>query len=305
MFLEEGIIIKSKVIEEVFKQAFKFAKKEEPVLILGESGTGKEILARFIHQNSNRKEKPFIAINCAGIPETLIESELFGYKKGAFTDARTDKIGLFQVANTGTIFLDEIGDLSFHLQAKLLRVIENKEILPLGGVIPEKVDFRLICATNKNIFELSKQNKFRDDLLYRISTFTIEIPPLRERIEEIPFFIEKYLNEVRHGLYVAPEVMEILLCYPWEGNIRQLRNAIIYAANLVEGNCIKLEHLPKWLSNHTKIASQLQQQPLKTRMKEYEKYIIDYYKKIYGDNPRELSEKLGISLTSLYRKTTN
>lgn len=295
----------SSTTEEIYKKAKIFAKNNEPILIIGETGTGKEVVAKFIYNASDRKNKPFIPINCSCFPETLIESELFGYSKGAFTDAKSDKIGLIECADGGTLFLDEIGDLPLNLQSKLLRVIENKEILPIGTTKPRKVDFRLICATNKNLYKLQKENKFRDDLFHRISTLVIELPPLRERAEEIPLFVEKYLNEVRQGLYLAPEVMEIFLCFPWPGNIRQLRNAIIYAANITESNCIKITDLPPWLQEFAKNTQNTKENSLKERMKEYEKHIIDYYKKIYGNNYKELSRKLGISQTSLYRKSLN
>lgn len=300
--IEDDIVIKSKVIEGIYESATVFAKSVEPILILGDTGVGKEVLAKYIHKVSGRSEKPFLAINCASLPETIIESELFGYKKGAFTDAKSDKIGLLKAAMGGTVFLDEVGDIPPSVQVKLLRVLDNKEVLPLGSTKAEKVDFRLVSATNRDLLKSVQEGKFRDDLYYRISTFILRVPPLRERLEEIPYFINKILAELGKDYYFSPEAMEIVLCYPWPGNIRELRNAVIYAANVTKQRCIETSCLPDWLLSFCKKNQIISQIPLKERVKCFEKQIIEYYRNCAGVDVNELAKKLGISPASLYRK---
>jgi transcriptional regulator with PAS, ATPase and Fis domain len=298
----ENIVVKSKIMEHIYESARIFAQSSEPILILGDSGVGKEVLAKYIHSVSGRGEKPFLAINCASLPETIIESELFGYKKGAFTDAKNDKIGLLKAAMGGTVFLDEVGDIPPSVQVKLLRVLDNKEVLPLGSTRPEKVEFRLVSATNKDLYKAVQEGRFRDDLYYRISTFILRVPPLRERLEEIPYFITKILNELGKDLYFSPEAMEILLCYPWPGNIRELRNAVIYAASVTKQQCIEVNCLPDWLLNFCKKNQIISQISLKERVKCFEKQIIEYYRNCNNIDVNELAKKLGISPASLYRK---
>lgn len=300
--MDSNIVIKSKVMEGIYESATIFAKSNEPILILGDSGVGKEILAKYIHNVSGRNEKPFLAINCASLPETIIESELFGYKKGAFTDAKSDKIGLLKAVMGGTVFLDEVGDIPASIQVKLLRVLDNKEVLPLGSTKPEKVEFRLVSATNRDLFKSVQDGKFRDDLYYRISTFILRVPPLRERLEEIPYFIGRILTELGKDYYFSPEAMEIMLCYPWPGNIRELRNAIIYAANVTKQQSIDINSLPDWLQSFCKRNHVISQIPLKERVKCFEKQIIEYYRNCANVDVNELAKKLGISPASLYRK---
>ena len=232
---------------KVLDIAKKVAKKNVPIMLLGESGVGKEEFAKFIHKESGRSGE-FIAINMSAIPENLIESELFGYVKGAFTDATSDKKGLFELANKGTLFLDEIGEMPYHLQAKLLRVLQEKEFYPLGSTKPIKIDVRIISATNQNIDKLIKEGKFREDLYYRLSTIPIYIPPLRERKNDILSIAENVLkNAIKEfeveEKYLSEEAKKVLLEYNWPGNIRELINVIKRAVILSDGKEIKKEDL--------------------------------------------------------------
>lgn len=238
-FKMEGIIGKSKKMLQVLDIIKKATPTNATVLIYGESGTGKELIARAIHYNSPRKDKPFIAINCAAIPDTLIESELFGYEPGAFTGANTKKIGLIESADKGTLFLDEIAEIPLSTQSKLLRVIQDKEVRRIGGKDTNKVDVRIIAATNKNLAEQVEKNKFREDLYYRLKVITVEIPPLRERKEDIPdlvhFFIEKYSKEFGKRVNgIEEKALEALLNYSWPGNIRELESVIERAIIICE-----------------------------------------------------------------------
>ncbi|RPJ00094.1 MAG: PAS domain S-box protein, partial [Deltaproteobacteria bacterium] len=225
----QDIISRNKVFLELFQILPDIAKSDATVLITGESGTGKELVATALHQLSSRRDGPFIKVNCGALPETLLESELFGYKRGAFTDAKQDKPGRFRLAEGGTLFLDEIGDVSLGIQSKLLRVLETKEYEPLGGTRTEKADVRIVSATNKNLWAQVQSGQFREDLYYRLNLFPIEIPPLRERPEDIPLLIDHFLTRFNHtkGRTIAglnPSAMEILLNHPYPGNVRELQN---------------------------------------------------------------------------------
>ena len=234
-----GLVGKSRALEKLKENIKKVAPYDVNVLILGESGTGKEVVARAIHQLSNRKGKPFVAINCAALPPELLESELFGYKKGAFTGAVTDKKGLIEKADGGTLFLDEIGDMPLPLQAKLLRFLETRKFIPLGSTTERKVDVRVIAATNKNLKEEIKKGNFREDLYYRLATIVIEIPPLRDRREDIPLLVEyfarefakKYGKEIKR---ISSGFINYLMELPLEGNVRELRNIVEREVILLE-----------------------------------------------------------------------
>lgn len=233
-FSFENIVGRSKPMIEVFEIIRRVSEVDTPVLIEGESGTGKELVARAIHHNSFRKTKPFVAINCASIPETLVESELFGHIKGAFTGAYTSKKGLFEVAEGGTVFLDEIGDLPLNVQAKILRFLQEKTFQPIGSTEEKRVDVRIICATNKTLKEEILNGRFREDLFYRINVVTIKLPPLRERKEDIPLlvrhFVEKFSKELKKNIKgVSDEAMEMLINYSYPGNVRELENIIVGA----------------------------------------------------------------------------
>ncbi len=247
-FSFENIVGRSKAMQEIFELIRRVSLVDTPVLIEGESGTGKELVARAIHHNSPRRLKPFVAINCASIPETLVESELFGHIKGAFTGAYTSKKGLFEVADGGTVFLDEIGDLSLPVQAKLLRFLQEKTFQPIGSTEEKKVDVRIICATNKNLKDEMLSGRFREDLFYRINVVSIKLPPLRERKEDIPLlvrhFVEKFSKELKKEIKrVSDEAMEMLLNYSYPGNVRELENIIIGAITLESSDLIQAETL--------------------------------------------------------------
>lgn len=224
----DNLIGKSAAMEDVLKLTGRVAESDATVLIQGESGTGKELIARAIHYNSPRKEKPFITVNCPSIPDTLIESELFGHVKGAFTGAIKDQKGKFQQAHEGTIFLDEIGDLKAELQAKLLRVIQEKEIEQIGEYKPIKIDTRIIAATNRNLEQLVQEGVFREDLFYRLNVVTVNIPPLRERKEDIPFLVNHFIRKFgkEKNYKISADAMIMLQHYDWHGNVRELQNAI-------------------------------------------------------------------------------
>lgn len=245
----EQIISKSTSMQRIFQIMPEIARSESNVLILGESGTGKELVANAIFNASARSDKPFIVVNCGALPDTLLESELFGYKAGAFTDARTDKLGRFAAAEGGTIFLDEIGDIPQSLQVKLLRVLQQKSYEPLGSNTPVQADVRIITATNKDLLSLVQKGEFRDDLYYRLNVVNLVLPPLRDRLEDIPLlvdhFVEKFRAEKQKDIVgVSGDVIALLMKYDFPGNIRELENIIEYGFILCPGGYIKPEHLP-------------------------------------------------------------
>ena len=242
------IIGKSEKIASVAQNIQKVAPSKTTALILGESGTGKELFARAIHNLSPRREYPFVPINCAAIPRELLESELFGHEKGSFTGADFRKLGKFELADKGTIFLDEIGEMDIALQAKLLRVLQEEEIERIGGLKTIKIDVRIIAASNKDLEKAVSEKAFREDLFYRLSVFPVKIPPLRERIEDIPllvdFFLNKYCRELKAPLKsISKETMEMLVNYSWKGNVRELENTIERAIILCDGKMLTPEHV--------------------------------------------------------------
>jgi DNA-binding NtrC family response regulator len=241
------IIGKSRQIVDVAQIVQKVAPTKTTVLILGESGTGKELFARAIHQLSSRKNYPFVPINCAAIPKTLLESELFGHEKGSFTGAEARKLGKFELADKGTIFLDEIGDMDFLLQAKLLRAIEEGEVERVGAIKPIKLDVRIVAASNKDLEKAVEEKKFREDLFYRLNVFPVRVPPLRERKEDIPllveYFIKIYCNEMKTPIKsVSQEALNLLMGYHWKGNVRELENTIERAVILCDSDVITPDH---------------------------------------------------------------
>ena len=238
----------SKLIKEKLEMADQVAETNTTVLLLGESGTGKELFAEHIHYKSNRRNNPLIKVNCAAIPESLIETELFGHVKGAFTDAIANKMGKFEIADNGTVFLDEIGELSYSVQSKLLRVLQDHIIQRVGGTTSKQVNIRLIAATNKNLYEEVKQNRFREDLFFRLNVFPIFIPPLRERKEDIPLlsksFLRKFNDELKKNIKsLSNEVMNILIGYFWPGNVRELQNVIERSVVLCKDEVITRKNL--------------------------------------------------------------
>jgi two-component system NtrC family response regulator len=245
----KNMVAQSRKMRSVLEVAAQVARRDSTVLITGESGTGKELLAKAIHQNSLREGKPFIAVNCAALPETLAESELFGHRKGAFTGAVSDRPGKFEAANEGTVFLDEIGDLPLALQVKLLRALQEREIDKLGSTRPIKINVRILAASNRNLKNLVEDGQFREDLYYRLSVVTIEIPPLRERREDIPLLAQHFLSELRTRyqlpqLTFAEDALERLSHYDWPGNVRELQNMVERLVVLAKANVIREPDLP-------------------------------------------------------------
>ena len=242
------IIGKSKPMKDIFRVVNQIADSRSTVLIMGESGTGKELVSRAVHYNSNRKNYPFVTINCAAIPETLIESELFGHEKGAFTGAVARKIGKFEAAAGGTIFLDEIGDMNMPLQGKLLRVLQEREFERVGGTEPIKTDVRVIAATHRNLEKAVREKRFREDLFYRLNVIQINIPPLRKRKDDITplaeYFMQKYQPGPGKTKILTPETLKILRAYDWPGNVRELENAVQRAITLAQGDKIFPDALP-------------------------------------------------------------
>jgi two-component system response regulator AtoC len=244
-----GIISRNARMEEIFSQIRKVTDLKTTVLILGESGTGKELIARAIHENGKRVSKPFVAVNCGAIPHSLLESELFGHVRGAFTDAASDKLGLFEQADGGTLFLDEIGEMPLSLQVKLLRVLQEEEIRRVGDSVSKKVNVRVISATSRDLETDVKNGAFREDLFFRLNVFCLQLPPLRERIEDIPLLAEYFTNNCcnegeSRNLSIEPDAMRCLMDYRWPGNIRELQNAIERAVILCEGDRITCRSLP-------------------------------------------------------------
>jgi DNA-binding NtrC family response regulator len=231
-------------MQEVFKKVAAVAGSDASVLLIGESGTGKELLARAVHYNSGRASGPFEAINCASIPETLLESELFGHEKGAFTGAVRQKPGKFEVAGGGTVFLDEVGEISPSAQVKLLRFLEERKFERVGGVESVAVDVRIVSATNQNLDERVREGRFREDLYFRLNVVRIDVPPLRDRRDDIPVLVAHFLDVAR-GAGVTTEALELLKNHAWPGNVRELRNAIDRGVVLARGTPIRPEHLPE------------------------------------------------------------
>lgn len=300
----DNIVTRDRRMKEILAILPSVAQSKSTVLIQGESGTGKELIAKAIHNNSPRKNKPFVAVNCAAIPETLIESELFGHVKGAFTGAHQDRIGRFELANHGTIFLDEIGDMSLSTQAKLLRVIQEEEFERVGGSKTIAVDVHIIAATNKNLLKLVREGRFREDLYYRISVFPIILPPLRDRKEDIPLlithFVEKFNREMGKSINnIAPQAMKVMMNYFYPGNIRELRNIIEHAFVCSRENTILPEYLPRELvyaDEHLEVVPE--GSSLTTVEKEW---IVKVLEKS-GWRYQEAAKRLGISRTTLWRK---
>ncbi len=295
----------SEAMFQILETLEKVIPTKSNILLLGESGTGKGLLAELIHCNSPRRDKPFISINCSAIPEGLLESELFGYKRGAFTGAVSDKAGLIVMADQGTLFLDEIGDMPLGLQAKILKVLETSEVTPLGDTRPRTVDIRLITATNQNLEEKIANKTFREDLYYRLNVIEIKIPPLRERKEDIPLlvnhFIKVYAEENKKTVKgVDGNAMRWLMQYSWPGNVRELRNVIERAVVLSQGEFITERELPERIkkrsSEHAEVST------LKASIENYEKNLIQGIYISRGKNKEETAKVLGIDLATLYRK---
>ncbi|MFS0557648.1 sigma-54 interaction domain-containing protein [Brevibacillus sp. 179-C9.3 HS] len=308
----DQIVGYSQKLQELKKFSQKVAKSDSTVLITGESGTGKELFAHAIHAESKRKMGPFIRVNCAAIPDSLLESELFGYEEGAFTGAvRRGKKGKFELANHGTILLDEIGDMPLPLQAKLLRVLQEKEVERVGAVRTTPIDVRVIASTNLDMLQSIKEGKFRADLYYRLNVVSLSIPPLRERLEDLPELVSNLLKQLGESTGVAvkaidEEVWNVLRCYSWPGNVRELKNVLERALHLVEDDVLKKEHI--WLPASEEgeaeppVVPARAIRPLKQVMEEVEQEALRQAMKQTGGNKLTAAKLLQISKSSFYEK---
>ena len=296
------IVGKNYKMQEIFELIRTVADSDASVLILGESGTGKELIARAIHYSSRRAEKPFVSVSCSALPESLLESELFGYEKGAFTGAVRDKPGRFEEANQGTLFLDEVGEMKPETQLHLLRVLQEREIRRLGGTGVIKVDVRIIAATNKNLERAVKEGSFREDLYYRLNVVTIQLPPLREREDDIPLLVERFLmkyniknNKNLEG--ISPKAIALLVQYHWPGNVRELENVIERAVVITKHRVIQTEDLPPHIQSFQE-SKGIQPRKLKEVEKEHIQHTLEENKW----NISKASKVLGIDRSTLYKK---
>lgn len=298
------IIGQSSAMQKIFQTIDRVAKTDANVLILGENGTGKELIARAIHRNSSRKNENFASVDLGSITETLFESELFGHKKGSFTDAKEDRAGRFEMANHGTLFLDEIGNLSMPLQAKLLTVLQNRKVSRVGSNKDTPIDIRLICATNMPLYDMVKENRFRQDLLYRINTIEIEIPPLRDRFEDIPLLANHFLKHyaVKYDkpvTKISEGAMSRMHKHPWPGNIRELQHALERAIILSGTNVLQPEDF-NFTPSSGKEDGQLSLDQY--NLEEVEKLLIRKVLKKYNGNITQAASELGLTRSSLYRR---
>lgn len=307
----DNIIGKAEVIQQLKNKIRKIADSNSTVLVTGQSGTGKELVARAIHATSNRRDKPFIAVNCGAIPDTLLESELFGYIKGAFTGADPrGKIGKFELANKGVIFLDEVGDMPIYLQVKLLRVLQERKLVRIGSNQLISFDVRVIAATNKDLKTLIKENKFREDLYYRLNVIPLEVPPLEQRTEDIPLVvtstIEKYCGLFHKKVQsIDQQTMDILVRYPWPGNVRELENTIEFMINMADDlGVLTLETLPRNIREYKNNIKQVNSEGIRL-LREVEREHILKAIDFYGNNTKGkqvAAKQLGIGVATLYRK---
>ncbi len=299
-------------MKEIFRLIEKIAKTESSVLVIGESGTGKEMVARSIHYCSKRRKGPFVSINCAALPETLLESELFGYEKGAFTGAVASKPGLFELAEAGTFFLDEVGEMSVTLQVKLLRVLQERVLKRLGGVKDTAVDFRLIAATSKNLPEEIKMGRFREDFFYRLNVIPIVMPPLRKRTEDIPVFINHFLkfftkkNGISFQFRVTDEALAFFKNYEWPGNIRELENVVERLIALTEKETIDAEMARQAIQRGSFSSASSkpinQENDLKEALESYERELIEKAIQEAGGNQNQAAKKLNLTRQALHYK---
>ena len=291
---------------DIFETMPIIAKSDSTVLIQGKSGSGKELFARAIHSLSNRKKRPFVAVNCGALPDTLIESELFGYIKGAFTDAKKDKPGRFALAKGGSIFLDEVESLPLSTQVKLLRVLQEKEFEPLGATEPVKADVRVIAATKEDLTKLIKKEKFRDDLYYRLNVVKIELPPLIKRRDDIPLlinhFIEKFNKRMDKTIEdVSKDVLNILMEYDYPGNVRELENIIEHACVMCQATRIRTVHLPPELV-HNKEILKIEEKEKHPPLQSFEKQLIQDTLEEHNGNKILAAKELGLHRSTLWRK---
>jgi two-component system NtrC family response regulator len=308
-FRFESIITKSRKMQNVIELAAQVSRRDSTVLLTGESGTGKELLAKAIHQNSLRASKPFVTVNCGALPETLAESELFGHRKGSFTGATSDRAGKFEAANEGTVFLDEVGELTLPLQVKLLRVVQEREVDKIGNPHPVRVNVRILAASNRNLKNLVEDGDFREDLYYRLSVVAIELPPLRERRDDIPLLARHILKQyaIRYAipdLAISEDAMKKMAQYNWPGNVRELQNVIERLAVLAKDNLIRVETLPEEIrvadSRIASIGLKLPEEGID--LEGVEKEILLHALEMHGWNQTHAAKYLNISRkTLIYR----
>jgi transcriptional regulator with PAS, ATPase and Fis domain len=299
-----SIVAESRAMQEVMSLIDRAARRDTAVLLVGESGTGKELLTRALHRKSPRATGPFVAVNCSAIPDTLLESELFGHRRGAFTDAREDQLGLFQAANHGTLFLDEIGDMAPALQAKLLRVLQEKEVQPLGASAPVPIDVRVVTATHRDLEALVSHERFRQDLLYRVNVVEVWVPPLRDRLEDLIPLTQHLLDKLGArlelpGCTISPEAMTAFAEYPWPGNVRELENVIERALVLGSGIAINVEDLPDRL---TSLAALPTHGSAGGRLVDVERDHIRRTLETVNGNKAAAARRLDVNRKTLYRK---
>jgi DNA-binding NtrC family response regulator len=301
------LIGECQIFKDIVSKAIKLASSEAFVLIQGASGTGKELFARLIHQHSTRKDQPFIAVNCAAMPDQLLESELFGHEKGSFTSAVKTKQGLVEVADGGTLFLDEVGDISITTQPKLLRFLETGEFRRVGGTSTRMVDVRVISATNKNLLEEVKATRFREDLLYRLNVVSLRLPNLKERKEDIPLLVENFLSRKTKTKHLSPDAFQVLRSYDWPGNVRELEHVIEGAVALSHSDVVEPKDL--WMNvalstapSATAISTQLPTEDKLIKMEELEKLYIERTLKHHRWNRVKTAATLGITPKTLYLK---
>ena len=296
------------MMQKLFRKMEKLADTDSTVLIYGESGTGKELVARALHYNSGRRDKPFVAVSCGALPESLLESELFGHVKGAFTGAIANKDGLFKVADGGSIFLDEVGSTSPAIQASLLRVLQEMEVRPVGATRNIKVDVRVISASNERLEDKIKQGSFREDLYYRLSVIPLDLPSLRERQEDIPLLVDHFMRLAlaKRGsavdIKMSSEVLDVLMYYDWPGNVRELENAIERIVALSDGGLIQIDQLPERILVPRDITTVTQTKNLKEFVMEKENLHIQRILMETGGDKKKAARLLGIDLATLYRK---
>lgn len=303
----DQIVGQSRQMRDVFAKIQRAAPVDSTVLILGESGTGKELVAQALHHNSMRKKGPFVAVNCAAVPATLVESELFGHVRGAFTGATDRRMGRFEQADGGTLFIDEIGDFELGLQAKLLRVLETLTVTPVGGAEDRKVNVRVLAATSRDIIKMVKEGTFREDLYYRLNVITITLPPLRERTDDIPILCEHFIKDICDQKHtprkrISPEVMRRFIAYRWPGNVRELRNTLESMMVLAEGETLTENDLPERITQEALPVAASGAIPSGLTMDQLERMAITKTLQECGGNRTHAAARLGISVRTLQRK---
>jgi DNA-binding NtrC family response regulator len=298
----EGLLGDAASMRAVFELVDKVAPTHSTVLVTGESGTGKELVARAVHARSSLADREFLAVNVTAIPQDMVEAQLFGHEKGSFTGADRKREGILRSVRSGTVFLDEIGDLPMPTQVKLLRAIESHEVLPVGADRPEKVEFRLIAATHRDLEQSVKEGRFRQDLFYRLNVFRVQLPPLRERREDIPKLVEHFISRHARAIGKAPrsmsnEAMKRLLAYPWPGNVRELSNVIERAMILASGDTIDLADLPAEFQQASAAPTELKQ-----AVEQFERQHISWVLRTVAGNREQAARALGIDVATLYRR---